>query len=113
MYGPGGEANTSMGLRGVDIGPMPNYWADFNRTRQVLRPPKPMGAMDQGQALAERPSGPQGAQYDYEPIYGNPAPTGFNMQGMGYREITPGQTGFQPGFGTTPVAIGYRQVRRQ
>lgn len=115
MYGPGATAQTSMDLRGVDLGATPDYWSDFNRLRTRLKPP---GAQAQGEALAtserDRPPARQD-EYDYEPIFGTEAPTGFNMRsatGGGFMETVPGRPGIQPGFGQVPVAMGYRQVRR-
>lgn len=115
-YGGDRSISTKMGLRGVNIGAVPDFWKDLNEITTRLRPIQEPSARMQAQAIRE-PRVPlistpategHGAGFnsgdDYEPTFGVPTTVG------GSSFMQPYRPGMALGAGQAPVATGY--IRR-
>lgn len=57
-YGAGGDVNTAMGLRGVDIPPVPDFWGDWESMRSRLKPKPQVQATALREPRMPRPVAP-------------------------------------------------------
>lgn len=96
-YDPAGTATVTLPREGVDIGPMPDFWKDFEEMQKRMKPrPTPISraprALDQAQAFSPSGGGghesvaPAQAYSGYRQTFGVP-----NYGGQLYEPWSPGQ----------------------
>lgn len=107
-YDPNGTVHSHLPLRPLDIGPMPDFWADMAQFARRSRPTQAPSAPVQARALRapdttamERPSGPTASYLGDDAEFATMIGRGPQSAGVAYDPWHPGQ-GFSPG--NTPVA---------